>query len=186
MSTSPDCSAVKRCCAVSGTYFTFSGSPANSAAEMARQKSISKPLYLPWLSGMAKPGTPVGTPQVMLPACFALSKVGPAWAGTAIPKPIAIASATIARSPVLLILAPYSAAPAMCCRARALARRLGATLTQAHGAQQRERGGAGPRRWLPERIDVALGLRRLGWALPAQPGDRREDCDGGGQGQKDP
>src|SRR6266498_1168806 len=68
MSTSPDCKAVKRCCAVSGTYLTLSGSP-EIAAEIALQTSTSSPAYLPWLSGIPKPGIPVGTPHVK-PACF--------------------------------------------------------------------------------------------------------------------
>src|SRR3954452_11976195 len=85
MSTSPDCSAVKRCCAVNGTYLTLSGSP-NTAAEIARQMSILKPLYFPWLSGWPNPGVPACTPQVKEPACFTLSSVGPAWAGAANPS----------------------------------------------------------------------------------------------------
>ena len=54
MSTSPDCSAVKRCWAVSGTYLTFSESPKRAAAT-ARQTSTSRPTHLPWLSASAKP-----------------------------------------------------------------------------------------------------------------------------------
>src|SRR5438270_5627731 len=85
MSTSPDCSAVKRCCAVNGTYLTLSGSP-YTAAEIARQISMLKPLYFPWLSGWPNPGVPACTPQVKEPACFTLSSVGPAWAGAANPS----------------------------------------------------------------------------------------------------
>ena len=62
MSTSPDCSAVKRCCEVSGTYFTFSASP-KIAAATARQTSTSRPTHLPWLSASMKPAVPVPTPQ---------------------------------------------------------------------------------------------------------------------------
>src|SRR5438270_396421 len=95
MSTSPDCSAVKRCCAVNGTYLTLSGSP-YTAAEIARQMSILKPLYFPWLSGWPNPGVPACTPQVREPACFTLSSVGPAWADAVNPsaaaKPAAIAA----------------------------------------------------------------------------------------------
>ena len=63
MSTSPDCTAVKRCCEVSGTYFTFSASP-NIAAATARQTSTDRPLHLPWLSASMKPAVPMPTPQI--------------------------------------------------------------------------------------------------------------------------
>ena len=56
-STSPACSAVKRCWPDSGTYFTFSESP-KSAAEMPRQMSTFMPVHLPWLSTVMKPAMP--------------------------------------------------------------------------------------------------------------------------------
>ena len=49
MSTSPDWIAVKRCCEVSGWYFTLSASP-KIAAATARQISTDRPRHLPWLS----------------------------------------------------------------------------------------------------------------------------------------
>ena len=57
MSTSPDCSAVKRCCEVSGTYFTLSASP-KIAAATARQTSTFRPTHLPWLLASMKPAVP--------------------------------------------------------------------------------------------------------------------------------
>jgi hypothetical protein len=47
---------------VVGVNLTLSGSP-KIAADMARQKSTSKPFQLPWSSGAAKPARPVVTPQ---------------------------------------------------------------------------------------------------------------------------
>src|SRR6185436_407861 len=79
MSTSPDCSAVKRCWAVSGTYFTFSESP-KIAAETARQTSTSRPTHLPWLSATANPAVPVGTPQTSAPRDLIESRSLPARA----------------------------------------------------------------------------------------------------------
>src|SRR6187455_1011102 len=78
-STSPDCSAVKRCCEVSGTYLTFSDSP-KIAAETARQTSTSRPTHLPWLSATAKPAMPVGTPQITAPRALMASRSLPAIA----------------------------------------------------------------------------------------------------------
>ena len=85
MSTSPDCSAVKRCCAVVGTYFTFSASP-KIAAATARQTSTSRPVHLPWLSAGAKPATPVLTPQIRLPRALMASRSLPACAVPATPS----------------------------------------------------------------------------------------------------
>src|SRR5215471_18675808 len=79
MSTSPDCSAVKRCWAVRGTYLTFSESP-KITAETARQTSMSSPTHLPWLSARAKPATPVGTPQISEPRALMASRSLPARA----------------------------------------------------------------------------------------------------------
>src|SRR5262249_4460383 len=79
MSTSPDCSAVKRCWAVRGTYLTFSESP-KITAETARQTSTSSPTHLPWLSARAKPATPVGTPQITEPRALMASTSLPARA----------------------------------------------------------------------------------------------------------
>ena len=86
MSISPDCSAVKRCCAVSGTYFTFSGS-LRIAAATALQMSTSRPVHLPWLSAWEKPARPVFTPQTSCPRCLMASRVLPAYAGAAASSP---------------------------------------------------------------------------------------------------
>src|SRR5476649_520309 len=95
MSTSPDCRAVKRCCDVSGTYFTFSASP-KSAAAVARQTSMSRPLHLPWPSTRPKPAMPPpGTPQIRAPRALMVSRSLPAmaWPETnAAAKPMAPAN----------------------------------------------------------------------------------------------
>src|SRR3954452_15487890 len=65
-STSPDCSAVNRSLADSGTYFTLVGS-LKIAAAMARQTSTSSPVQLPLSSGDEKPGRPALTPQDNMP-----------------------------------------------------------------------------------------------------------------------
>jgi len=49
--------------------------------------STSKPAQRPWLSGAAKPAMPVGTPQLIWPACLTLSSVAPACATPASPQP---------------------------------------------------------------------------------------------------
>ncbi len=77
MSTSPDCSAVKRSLAVSGLKDTFEASP-NTAAATARQKSTSRPVQLPLSSGVEKPGVPVPTPQLIVPRLLMVVSV--AWA----------------------------------------------------------------------------------------------------------
>ena len=61
-SISPDCRAVKRSFADSGTNFTLVGS-LKIAAAMARQKSTSSPVQLPLSSGAENPGRPWLTPQ---------------------------------------------------------------------------------------------------------------------------
>ena len=53
-SISPDCRAVSRACALSGTYLTFLSSP-NTAAATARQTSTSIPRQTPFSSGAPKP-----------------------------------------------------------------------------------------------------------------------------------
>ena len=66
-STSPDCSAVKRCCETSGTHFTLLASP-SSAAAIALPTSTSRPLHWPLLSAAEKPGTPLLMPVGWLQA----------------------------------------------------------------------------------------------------------------------
>src|SRR5262249_21829486 len=78
-STSPDCKATKRCCAVVGVNLAFSASP-NIAAAMALQRSTSSPVHLPWLSAIEKPARPVLTAHCTKPLAFTASKVGPAEA----------------------------------------------------------------------------------------------------------
>ena len=56
------CRATKRLAPVVGTYSTLSGL-LNSATANALQKSTSKPVHLPELSGLEKPILPVETPQ---------------------------------------------------------------------------------------------------------------------------
>ena len=94
-STSPACSAVKRCWPDSGTYFTFSESP-NSAAETPRQMSTFMPVHLPWLSTTMKPAMPpTATPQTSCPRAFTASRSLPASAspaGRASAAPSAIAA----------------------------------------------------------------------------------------------
>ena len=81
-STSPDCSATKRCCAVVGVNLTFSASP-NIAAAIALQRSTSRPVHLPWLSAKEKPARPVLTAHWTKPLALTASKVWPADAGVA-------------------------------------------------------------------------------------------------------
>src|SRR5438270_9188497 len=61
-SISPDCSAVKRSLADSGTNLTLVGS-SKIAAATARQTSTSIPVQLPLSSGEENPGRPWLTPQ---------------------------------------------------------------------------------------------------------------------------
>src|SRR3954447_24625326 len=65
-SASPDCTEVKRCCAVSATNFTLVGS-LKIAAASARQKSTSRPVQLPCASGRPKPPSVPFAPQLRLP-----------------------------------------------------------------------------------------------------------------------
>lgn len=78
-STSPDCSAVKRCCVLSGVTLNFDASP-NMVAAMARHMSTSSPFHSPLLSAIEKPGIPVDTPHCTKPFFFTLSNVAPACA----------------------------------------------------------------------------------------------------------
>src|SRR6266436_416944 len=82
ISTSPDCKAVNRCCAVNGVKRIFRASP-NSAAATARQRSTSMPRHSPLLSGCEKPARPVFTPHCRKPFLRAESAVAPAWAPSA-------------------------------------------------------------------------------------------------------
>ena len=93
-STSPDCRATKRCCAVVGVNFTFSASP-NIAAAMALQRSTSRPVHLPWLSGKEKPARPVFTAHWTKPLALTASNVCPAAAG---PEASAAAPVTAANA----------------------------------------------------------------------------------------
>src|SRR4030095_10986384 len=81
-STSPDCNATKRCCAVVGVNLTFSASP-NMAAAIALQRSTSSPVHLPWLSEKEKPAKPVLTAHCTKPLAFTAARVQPADAGNA-------------------------------------------------------------------------------------------------------
>src|SRR5258706_16236556 len=81
-SISPACSDAKRCCELSGTYLTLSAS-FSTAAATARQKSTSRPVHLPWLSALEKPGPDVLTPQTSCPRAFTASSVLPACAAGA-------------------------------------------------------------------------------------------------------
>src|SRR5215211_8253888 len=58
------------------------------AAEIARQKSTSRPLQLPWASGRPKPARPVFEPQVRKPFCFTLLRV--AWAEAPVANRLAV------------------------------------------------------------------------------------------------
>ena len=73
-STSPVCSAVKRSLAVSATNLTLFAS-LKIAAAMARQRSTSRPVQLPWASGRPKPGNCPLAPQLSEPRCLTVSSV---------------------------------------------------------------------------------------------------------------
>src|SRR6185312_6255437 len=73
-SISPDCSAVKRSLADSGTNFTLVGS-LKMAAATARQTSTSMPVQLPLSSGAEKPGKPWLTPQDSMPRSLTVLSV---------------------------------------------------------------------------------------------------------------
>src|SRR5580700_2716458 len=100
-SISPDCSAVKRCCAVIGTYFVLVASP-NTAAAKPRHRSTSMPVQLPLASGIEKPATPVLTPQVTTPRALTASSVAPACAPP--PNPSAAAQASTADITILFTM----------------------------------------------------------------------------------
>src|SRR5882757_6882848 len=74
MSTSPDCSAVKRSLALSGVNLTLVPS-LKTAAATARQKSASMPCQSPLSSGAEKPARPVETPHWMKPLALTSSSV---------------------------------------------------------------------------------------------------------------
>src|SRR3546814_6304668 len=78
-STSPDCSAVKRCCVFSGVTLNLVES-LNMVAAMARHMATSMPFHSPLLSAMENPGMPVDTPHWTKPFFLTLSKVAPALA----------------------------------------------------------------------------------------------------------
>src|SRR3954463_8091287 len=73
-SISPDCSAVKRSLADSGTNFTLVAS-LKTAAAIARQISTSSPVQLPLSSGAEKPGKPWLTPQDSMPRSLTVLRV---------------------------------------------------------------------------------------------------------------
>src|SRR3954465_10495222 len=70
----PDCSAVKRSFADSGTNFTLLAS-LKIAAATARQMSTSSPAQLPLSSGAEKPGSPWLTPQESWPRSLTVFRV---------------------------------------------------------------------------------------------------------------
>src|SRR6478735_9760757 len=73
-SISPDCSAVKRSLADSGTNLTLVAS-LKTAAATARQMSTSSPVQLPLSSGDEKPGKPWLTPQDSMPRSLTVLSV---------------------------------------------------------------------------------------------------------------
>src|SRR5215472_14235496 len=97
-STSPLCSAVSRCCAVSETNFTLFASP-KIAAAIARHESASMPRITPWLSGSEKPADEPITPQMRLPRALTAASVGDAAAAGAPPAGAFCASAPNAARP---------------------------------------------------------------------------------------
>ncbi|MNT43212.1 hypothetical protein D3C72_1796690 [compost metagenome] len=78
-STSPDCSAVKRCWVDSAVPLNLVGSP-NTAAATARQMSTSMPSHSPLLLVAENPETPSVRPHCTNPFFFTASRVGPASA----------------------------------------------------------------------------------------------------------
>src|SRR5262249_47549261 len=102
-STSPDCSAVIRSLAVSGTNFTLVGS-SKIAAAIARQKSTSKPVQLPCGSGWPNPASPGLEPQFSTPRDFTVLRV---WAvAVDAARPSATAQAAAARTCFMIQAAP--------------------------------------------------------------------------------
>src|SRR5690606_3965797 len=74
MSTSPDCSAVKRSLALRPVNLTLVPSP-KMAAATALQKSTSIPVHSPLSLGAEKPARPVFTPHCTKPLAFTSLKV---------------------------------------------------------------------------------------------------------------
>src|SRR6185369_7913522 len=74
-STSPDCTAGRRCAGARLTNFTLLASP-NTAAAIARHESASMPRITPWLSGSEKLAELPITPQVSTPRAFTAASVG--------------------------------------------------------------------------------------------------------------
>ena len=108
-STSPDCTAVKRCCEVSGTYLTFSASP-KMAAATARQTSTFSPVHLPWLSASMKPAVPVPTPQMTAPRALIASRSLPASALPEIKNaasPMAVGSVAVRMVPPVVVMSGF-------------------------------------------------------------------------------
>src|SRR6185437_12501803 len=91
-STSPDCSAVKRSFADSGTNLTLLTS-LKMAAAIARHTSTSSPVHLPCASGKPKPASVPLAPQLSVPRFLTVASV---WADAAdAVKPRAAATAKI-------------------------------------------------------------------------------------------
>src|SRR3954454_15503249 len=90
-STSPDCSAVKRSFAVSGTNFTLVAS-LKIAAASALQKSTSRPAQRPCESGRPKPASVPLDPQLSTPRCLTVLSVWAEAADAAIPRTAASAA----------------------------------------------------------------------------------------------
>src|SRR6187401_1167329 len=84
-STSPDCNAVKRSFAVSGTNLTLVGS-LKIAAASALQKSTSSPAQRPCESGRPNPASVPFDPQLSEPRCLIVLRVWADAADAASPK----------------------------------------------------------------------------------------------------
>src|SRR5437764_3535529 len=155
MSTSPDCSAVKRCCAVRGVYFTFSASP-KMAAATARQTSTSSPTHLPWLSASMKPAVPVPTPQISVPRALMASRSLPAMA---LPDATIAITPAVAASEYLNIIAsrllPLS--PSLPSRGQASNRPNGRSIGRGGSAY---RWGVLQTALAPQLVQAALDLER--------------------------
>ena len=100
-SASPDCSEVKRCCAVSATNLTLVGS-LKIAAATARQKSTSRPVQLPCASGKPKPPSVPFAPQFRMPRVLIVLSV---WAEAAVTASVA-AAATAKRVRFITVCSP--------------------------------------------------------------------------------
>src|SRR4051812_30420866 len=74
-STSPDCTAGRRCAGARLTNLTLLAS-ANTAAATARQESASIPRITPWLSGSEKLAELPMTPQFSTPRALTAASVG--------------------------------------------------------------------------------------------------------------